>query len=341
MARLEGETGNAGGVREWLARAVTAPRDPAWTADGVVADDWGPVSPVTGALDAFRWRVPVEAAEPRDKDLLAQKIDELVKVGARPETVLAAGSAAVAAPTEARPAPHGDADRSASDAISVEPARSVDAVDVEVEDAKVLDPDVIDADVVDVVQVVPAQTRAAKQAQTATGDGGIKVVEMAEPEPVAAAAPGKTPAGQTETAATGDGAAAAGGASPGSSGDAKAQTTGAAAAQDAPSVEPKATPGAATRPGSAAAPGEPTGEGAAKTPKRPANGSGGSANQDRDEGNPREPEVVLTKAQESARDGRSKDSPASASERRGATEPKIFVSPRAPDDPGPAVKTRK
>ena len=61
MARIEGEQhGHAGRVREWLARAVNAPRDPAWTADGVVSDRWAPVSPVTGALDAFRWRVPVE-----------------------------------------------------------------------------------------------------------------------------------------------------------------------------------------------------------------------------------------------------------------------------------------
>ena len=66
MARIEGEQhGHAGRVREWLARAVNAPRDPAWTADGVVSDRWAPVSPVTGALDAFRWRVPVEATTGR------------------------------------------------------------------------------------------------------------------------------------------------------------------------------------------------------------------------------------------------------------------------------------
>ena len=60
MARIEGgEKQNAGGVREWLARAVTAPRDPAWTADGMVSDSWAPISPVTGALDAFQWKVPL------------------------------------------------------------------------------------------------------------------------------------------------------------------------------------------------------------------------------------------------------------------------------------------
>jgi HemY protein len=59
MARIEGEQhGDAGRVREWLARALNAPRDPAWAADGVVSDRWAAISPVTGACDAFRWRVP-------------------------------------------------------------------------------------------------------------------------------------------------------------------------------------------------------------------------------------------------------------------------------------------
>ncbi|KAB0681432.1 heme biosynthesis protein HemY [Aureimonas leprariae] len=54
----EAEGGSEGAVREWLGRAVRALRDPAWTADGVVAEDWAPVSPVSGKLDAFEWKVP-------------------------------------------------------------------------------------------------------------------------------------------------------------------------------------------------------------------------------------------------------------------------------------------
>ena len=86
MARIEGEQhADKGRVREWLARAVNSPRDPAWTADGFVADRWMPVSPVTGALDAFQWRVPVEAVEKSDGDVLASKLEELVALGmARP-----------------------------------------------------------------------------------------------------------------------------------------------------------------------------------------------------------------------------------------------------------------
>jgi HemY protein len=89
MARIEGEQhGHTGRVREWLARAVNAPRDPAWTADGVVSDHWAPVSPVTGALDAFRWRVPVEAIDQPAGALLAAKMEELVGLGAGAEPAL-------------------------------------------------------------------------------------------------------------------------------------------------------------------------------------------------------------------------------------------------------------
>lgn len=56
----ENETGDQGRVRHWLSKAVRAPRDPAWTADGYVSEKWAPVSPITGALGAFEWKVPVE-----------------------------------------------------------------------------------------------------------------------------------------------------------------------------------------------------------------------------------------------------------------------------------------
>ena len=61
MAEIEeAENGSTGRVREWLSRALRAPRDPVWTADGVVSDVWLPVSPVTGRIDAFEWKTPVE-----------------------------------------------------------------------------------------------------------------------------------------------------------------------------------------------------------------------------------------------------------------------------------------
>ena len=62
MAALElTESGNEGRAREWTARALRALPDPVWTADGVVSDIWLPVSPVSGRLDAFEWKVPLEA----------------------------------------------------------------------------------------------------------------------------------------------------------------------------------------------------------------------------------------------------------------------------------------
>jgi HemY protein len=61
MAEIEeGEFGDKGRAREWLARAVVAPRDPVWVADGFVSDEWQPVSPATGELGAFAWKVPLE-----------------------------------------------------------------------------------------------------------------------------------------------------------------------------------------------------------------------------------------------------------------------------------------
>jgi HemY protein len=65
MAEIEdGDTADVGRAREWTARAVHAARDPSWTADGLVSHKWLPVSPVTGRLDAFQWKVPVADLSP-------------------------------------------------------------------------------------------------------------------------------------------------------------------------------------------------------------------------------------------------------------------------------------
>ena len=83
MARIEGEQhGDKGRVREWLARAVPAQRDAVWTADGVVAERWAAVSPVTGQLDAFVWKVPVErVGDAPDEAALHDRLNELVALG--------------------------------------------------------------------------------------------------------------------------------------------------------------------------------------------------------------------------------------------------------------------
>ncbi|MFO1170691.1 MAG: heme biosynthesis HemY N-terminal domain-containing protein [Hyphomicrobiaceae bacterium] len=85
MARIEkGENGDTGRVRQWLARAVTAPRDPVWVADNQASNAWAPVSPVTGELDAFEWR---DAPEPPQRAADAGWLAEIVaapEIEARP-----------------------------------------------------------------------------------------------------------------------------------------------------------------------------------------------------------------------------------------------------------------
>ena len=70
MAEIEeGQNADQGKAREWLSRAVRAPRDPIWTADGVTSDEWEPVSPVSGKLDAFEWKAPLSTTTPRSTEL--------------------------------------------------------------------------------------------------------------------------------------------------------------------------------------------------------------------------------------------------------------------------------
>ena len=56
----EGQHGDKGRMRDWLTRAVRAPADPAWVAGNHVSEEWLPVSPITGDIDAFEWKVPVQ-----------------------------------------------------------------------------------------------------------------------------------------------------------------------------------------------------------------------------------------------------------------------------------------
>ena len=100
MARLERtERNDEGRAREWMARALNAPPDPQWTADGYVSDRWLPVSPVSGRIDAFVWRVPLTGA-------IAAPIIE-------PE---------LPAPISAAPAPHGQSAVIPAGASAVRPA---------------------------------------------------------------------------------------------------------------------------------------------------------------------------------------------------------------------------
>ena len=75
MARAEGgEKGDQGRVREWLARAIHAPRDPVWVAEGHVSDRWAPISPVNGKLDAYEWKVAEDRTETVNGALLLEEL---------------------------------------------------------------------------------------------------------------------------------------------------------------------------------------------------------------------------------------------------------------------------
>jgi HemY protein len=85
MAEIEeAETGDRGRAREWMARAVYAPRDPVWTADGVVLEDWAPISPVTGRLDTVEWKVPVAEIEGPRIEIAKAEIAALPRIAAGP-----------------------------------------------------------------------------------------------------------------------------------------------------------------------------------------------------------------------------------------------------------------
>ena len=60
MADIEEAQGDNGRAREWLARAVTAPRDPIWVSDGVASPRWTPVSPVSGEIVPCEWKSPFD-----------------------------------------------------------------------------------------------------------------------------------------------------------------------------------------------------------------------------------------------------------------------------------------
>jgi HemY protein len=104
MAELEEvEHGDTGRAREWMARALRAARDPAWTADGIVSDRWLPVSPVSGRIDAFQWKVPV--AELTGPSRVIEQPRAAAPAIAAPAAPVAApaAAAAVAAPAAVAP----------------------------------------------------------------------------------------------------------------------------------------------------------------------------------------------------------------------------------------------
>ncbi|HUG63253.1 MAG TPA: heme biosynthesis protein HemY, partial [Methylomirabilota bacterium] len=171
MADLEeAETGDPGRVREWLGRAVRAERDEAWTADGVVSPIWHPISPITGRLDAFEWRVPVStesgATELDGSDLAEQAV--------RP--IIAPPRPALAEPDRAEP-PRAVSETGGEAASEGEAGLAIDVADAEKPDARASRDD---------DEEPPAST-------TPGGDRETPDARPATPPPQAAAARAETP----------------------------------------------------------------------------------------------------------------------------------------------------
>ena len=322
MARIEGEEhGDKGAVREWLARAVNAPRDPAWTADGVVSEHWAAVSPVTGALDAFQWRVPVENMEKTADEIVARKLEELVALGAP-------GDAAAEA-KDVTPAIVEETKATADKAVAAAPITAPEAVKPA---ETVKEATVVPASVVakDKPQETAAKATDGKEAPAMAGKAPseLKPAAATKSEP----APAKPAAAETTAAKTPAAAA------PAAKTDQPATST-APAAKSAPVKSDEAIK---ARPADAKP----------RTEARPENGGGakagtsgflaaGLAGGNGDSASKAasatavKPTVSLSgMSSKQAKAGVSKEDAKADKSGRGSGA-RIFVSPRAPDDPGP------
>ena len=149
MARVEGgEKGDSGRVREWLARAIHAPRDPVWVADTHVSDRWAPVSPVTGRLDAYEWKVAEERTEKVSGALL---LEELAQYAAPGRDVLV------------------DARAGRSDAATIEPDTQTDSTSRD-----------------RAAEAKPSVVQSAKEPVSLAAKRGLRAVETMKPDTDAA-----------------------------------------------------------------------------------------------------------------------------------------------------------
>lgn len=206
MAELEeGEHGDRGRMREWLSRAVRAPRDAAWTADGIVQDDWSPVSPVSGRLDAFEWKAPVdeiagpavEGLEEALVDLAVLKSVELPEE-AEPRDAPVVVDAADWAGDHAQPASNRDPAPAARKPVSVkpEPVKSVTAKPVPATSVKAETPASSAAKPKAAPAAAAKPSAEAKQPVAADSAAGEKEIEF----PFASRPDDPGPGGDEETA---------------------------------------------------------------------------------------------------------------------------------------------
>ncbi|KAA0969682.1 heme biosynthesis protein HemY [Aureimonas fodinaquatilis] len=83
----EAESGDEGRVRSYMQQALRAPRDPAWTTEGIVSPEWKPISPISGRLDAFAWKAPVQAVASEPKILEEETLPSVLENAEQKEAV--------------------------------------------------------------------------------------------------------------------------------------------------------------------------------------------------------------------------------------------------------------
>jgi HemY protein len=180
MAELEeAETGDRGRAREWQARAVRAPRDPVWTADGMILDKWAPASPVTGRIDAVEWKVPVAELEAPRLEIDAAELH----APALPAPDSTSIAEVVAAETQAGAAPAAPVGQGDDVQQPVPPARSAPA-------PAAAAPLAAGSPVAAEPPSGPAAVPAAAQVQRTNGSGGKAAAGEAIPPPHGAVPPG-------------------------------------------------------------------------------------------------------------------------------------------------------
>jgi HemY protein len=108
MAELEMAQGDEGRAREWMARALNARRDPAWTADAFVSDHWLPISPVSGRLDAFEWKDPLAGED--HGAVIEHRADAPAPPAVTPGAIETSDAGKAAAPGVTSPRERGEVD---------------------------------------------------------------------------------------------------------------------------------------------------------------------------------------------------------------------------------------
>ena len=184
----EGQYGDKGRMRDWLSRAVRAPRDAVWTADGYVSDKWLPSSPLTGRIDSFEWKVPVEQLGAlEDSSIEGDGLEDLIREPEQPKVEAASEEERAKTDIDSSGTSHS----SATGAASILPELAEEAVIVEIAEEGVTSTDdlkeneiseekiseVIDAEVVEVKTTDPepeadqkSETKTAANKKTSVSD---------------------------------------------------------------------------------------------------------------------------------------------------------------------------